>query len=208
MHRTTSLRTMSALQSRAGSPRTGTLTSRDMGFQQNNPMLYGTQSYDRRQRPVTAGSVSSNFMPQQMPFHMDNHSEQLALNPAIPESALKSYQLPTNNSNLYLQHSQLRTLQRQQQQQQQQQQMGFSYLPQNNFQQMYQQNMGSLRSNDTSNWRAAHGLPPKANPVFENNKCNLFYYILNFRNFIIGIQTKHLLNEKNKGFLSQTSIKI
>lgn len=186
--RTTSLRTMSALQSRAGSPRTGTLTSRDYyQHNNNNPMLYGTQSYDRRQRPATAGVTPNNFM-QQQHFQLDNQSEQVAMTPAIPESALKSYQLPPDNgSNLFLHQSQLRTLQRQQQQQQ----MGFSYLPpqQQNipFQQQQQYHQGSLRSNDTSNWRAAHGLPPKAT-VFDNNtKCwfCLFFRVLRTHNHLL-----------------------
>ena len=89
--RTTSMRTMSVLQSRAGSPKTGTLTSRDMGYFNNtNSMMFGSHSFDRRQ------SNHHHFQP-------DIQSER-SVHPPIPEAALKSYQLPVDRgSNLGLQ---------------------------------------------------------------------------------------------------------
>lgn len=89
--RTTSMRTMSVLQSRAGSPKTGTLTSRDMGYFNNtNSMMFGSHSFDRRQ------TNHHHFQP-------DVQSER-SVHPPIPEAALKSYQLPADRgSNVGLQ---------------------------------------------------------------------------------------------------------
>ena len=92
--RTTSMRTMSALHSHAGSPKTGTLNSRDLNF---GGILTSTSSGSRTLDRTSQDNAANVYRAANM--------QDQKITPTIPESTFRSYQLQSPSSGFPIQNT-------------------------------------------------------------------------------------------------------